>query len=313
MWRRSYYLASKNDPFLKSAWKQLRYRRVPTFPKTIQIETFSGCNAACIFCDWRINKDTVPRGKMNDTLFRKIIDECALHSVQRISPFLTNEPLLDKALEDKLIYIRKKIPRIRLVLNTNGSLLSEERSRSLIDSKTLNTIYISFQGITKDTYEKSMVGLDFNRNLHNVNFLLDYLRGTRLKRPKVRITMVKTRLIEDQIQDSLRYWKNRGVEATYTVLQNRAGSVDEARDLATSGLKRYLTCDRPFRETGITFDGQMLLCCVDYARHAVLGDVRERSIFEVWNDEKVVALRRTFLKGNLNEIASCRGCSVDAC
>ena len=312
MWRRNYCLTSKDDPFLISAWKRLMYRRVPSFPKTIQIETLSGCNAACIFCDWRINRETVPRGKMSDTLFRKIIDECANYAVRRISPFLTNEPLLDKTLVDKLIYTREKIPRIRLVLNTNGSLLSEERTRSLVDSQTLDTIYISFQGITKEVYEKSMVGLDFDHTLRNVNFLIDYIRKKKLKKPKVRITMVKTKLIEDQIPAALRYWKDRGVEATYTVLQNRAGTVDEAKDLATAGMKRYINCDRPFREAGITFDGQMLLCCIDYARQTVLGEVREKSIFEVWNDERVVCLRRKFLEGNLNEIPSCRVCSVDA-
>ena len=312
MGHRTYYITNKDDSLLVNAWKCLRHRRVPSFPKTIQIETFSGCNAACIFCDWKINKEKVPRGKMSDELFRKIIDECALHSVQRISPFLTNEPLLDKTLEDKLIYTREKIPRIRLVLNTNGSLLSEKRVRSLVDSQTLDTIYISFQGITKDAYEKSMVGLDFDHTLSNVNFLIDYLREKNLKRPKVRITMVKTKLIEDQIPAALSYWEDRGVDATYTVFQNRAGTVDEARDLATARLKKYVNCERPFRETGITFDGQMLLCCIDYARQTVLGDVRERSIAEIWNDERVVDLRRLFLEGNLNEIQSCRRCLVDA-
>jgi hypothetical protein len=81
---------------------RLTRRPVPSFPRTIQIQTFTGCNADCIFCPYGESYETQPKGKMPPELFRRIIDEAAEHGVRRISPCLMNEPLMDRDLFEKV-------------------------------------------------------------------------------------------------------------------------------------------------------------------------------------------------------------------
>ena len=86
---RRYYLDRPGE----SPWTRLRHRLtrrpIPSFPRTLQIQTLTGCNADCVFCPYGATADTQPKGKMEWDLFRKIIDETARYPVRRISPSWT--------------------------------------------------------------------------------------------------------------------------------------------------------------------------------------------------------------------------------
>src|SRR2546422_11035437 len=116
----TYYMDQPGD----SAWvrvkNRLTRRPIPAFPRTLQIQTFTGCNADCIFCPYGQTYETQPKGKMSPELFKRIIDEAAEHEVRRISPYLMNEPLMDRDLFDKIRYINKTIPGCKVVVTSNG-------------------------------------------------------------------------------------------------------------------------------------------------------------------------------------------------
>lgn len=60
---------------------------------------------------------------------------------------------------------------------------------------------------------------------------------------------------------------------------------------------RFTWCKRLFTQAYILWNGDMLLCCVDYGYTTVLGNVAEQSIREVWNADKAREIRRRFLCG----------------
>ena len=98
----AYYMDQPGDGPLVWIKNRLTRRPIPDFPRTIQIQTFTGCNADCIFCPYGETYTTQPKGKMPIELFRRIVDEAAEHGVRRISPYLMNEPLMDRDLFDKV-------------------------------------------------------------------------------------------------------------------------------------------------------------------------------------------------------------------
>jgi hypothetical protein len=55
----------------------------------------------------------------------------------------------------------------------------------------------------------------------------------------------------------------------------------------------------------------MVLCCTDYSRKQVLGNITDSSIAEVWNGPTAVSIRRRFLGDQIHTIDLCRDCKVD--
>jgi len=307
-----YYVPSPKAKPFENFFKGLFKRKVPDFPRTVQIQTQTGCNAACIFCPYSSTVDSQPKGTMSQELFEKIIDEIAEHGVRRISPYLMNEPFLDPKIIDRLVYIKKKIPDARIVLTTNGSKLTPEKVDRLIEADALHALYISFQGVEKEGYEATMQGsLVFEKTMANVEMLIEKWKAAGGRKLfKLVVTMVATNKVDPE--KATAYWRAKGVESKWTPLENRGGNVEVVRNLAPGErpMKRFANCTRLFKQAYIMFNGDMVLCCTDYTRKAVIGNVAESSIHEVWNGFKPVGYRHLYSEGYMDRIPLCRDCEI---
>ncbi len=307
-----YYLPEPDEGLLTIMRKRMTRRPVPDFPRTLQIQTVTGCQADCIFCPFGSTYDFQPKGRMDPDLFLRIIAEAKKHGVRRISPYLMNEPFIDKDLFKKIRYIHEQIPDSKVVVTTNGGLLTKDRVNEMLDiGDALHALYVSFQGIEKEGYEKTMRGaMHFTHTMENVNYLLEQQRRRMTPWPKVWITMVSTEVID--AKKAVAYWRKRGVRSKYTALENRGGNITDAESFSTSGHMEYFSsCTRLFKQGYINFNGDMVLCCTDYSRKQILGNVTNSSIQDVWNGPKAVDIRRRFLGDQIHTIDLCNVCKVD--
>ncbi|HYS78641.1 MAG TPA: radical SAM protein, partial [Candidatus Dormibacteraeota bacterium] len=174
----TYYMDQPGDSPWVRVKNRLTRRPIPDFPRTIQIQTFTGCNADCIFCPYGETYESQPKGKMTPDLFRRIIDEAAEHRVRRISPYLMNEPLMDRDLFDKIRYINETIPECKVVVTSNGHFLTPPVVDKLLEmGDGLHELYVSFQGMDKASYEKTMRGnMNFERTLAHVDHFIETQR-----------------------------------------------------------------------------------------------------------------------------------------
>jgi len=280
---------------------------VGKFPRDILFETVAGCNARCAFCPNGNGSSRIPAGRMEWDLFTKIADEIAENPVKRISPYLMNEPLLDRSLGNKIRYIAQTRRGNALIkLNTNASLLDEEMAQALISSG-LHQLNISCHGISKQAYEESMRGLHLETTLANIDRFLALRQKSRSDKPRVVVTMVKTKLIEREVSHIREYWETRGVVINMRRLENRANAHIGRAGLAPSAWSRFSWCHRPFTQANILTNGDMVLCCVDYGYTTVLGNVGKTSIREVWNSDTAKDIRRRFLSGRTEGLL-CHSC-----
>lgn len=309
--RTRYAIPSPGDGALTRLRKRLLCRRVPEFPRTVQIQTRTGCNADCVWCPYGETAPGQPKGIMEPALFERIIEECARHRVRRLSPYLMNEPFLDRDLPRKIRFMHERCPGARVVVTTNGSLLRPDVVEEVLDlGPALHALYISFHGIDRRGYERTMRGaVKFEETLANVNHLIDEMRRRDARRPDLWITMVDTNLID--AREAVRYWRGRGVRAKYTTLENRGGNIAGAGEMARGEMDYYTTCTRLMKQAYILFNGDMVICCTDYSRQMVLGNVARSSVREVWNGPAAVAHRRAYLARRFDELPLCRACKVD--
>jgi len=294
-----------------------RYRPVPDFPRVVQIQTKPGCPARCIFCPNGRTTAEIPPDPMPTDLFKRIVDECLDHNITRISPYLMNEPLTDPDLPEKIAYITKRRDQVGArtysKINTNAMLLDERMARGLLDAG-LDRVSFSVHGIVPEIYEKTMVNLNLDKVLANIDRFLDLKRSGGYDKPRVRVTMVKTKYIEPQLPEILRYWGERGVKVNIRGLENRADrNVQETmKKFNTRGWKPFSWCTRLFEQAYILNTGELTLCCVDWNRTTIMGKVGDGvSISDIWNGPAYAEMRRRFVAGDL-EGTLCATCLKEA-
>jgi radical SAM protein with 4Fe4S-binding SPASM domain len=304
-----FYVPGADDRPWADAFKRLLYRRIPDFPRTLQIQTATGCNAACVFCPYSESHDKVPKGRMPEELFDRIVDEIARNATRpRISPYLMNEPFLDASLIEKARHIRRSIPRCKLVVTTNAGRLDAALVDNLLADNPFDDLYISMQGIEKEPYEESMRGrLVFENTLANVEHLIDACKRSGSKMD-ITITMIKTRLVD--ADKAVAHWQSRGIKAKYTSLENRGGNTRAFKEINPGGKKHFKHCTRLFKQAYILFNGDMVLCCTDYYKKMVLGNVGETSIRAVWNSPRAIEIRRDFIRADYRNNPLCASCFI---
>jgi len=153
-------------------------------------------------------------------------------------------------------------------------------------------------------------GLKFDRTMGHVNHLVEEMLRRNVTRPALWITMVDTEIID--ARKAVEYWRDRGVNAGYTLLENRGGNLKDAEDYSHSEEMDFFSdCTRLFKQAYIKFDGDLVLCCTDYETKMVLGNVREKSLYEVWNGPVATEIRRKFLTNRIGKIPLCSVCKID--
>ncbi|SBW10163.1 Radical SAM domain protein [uncultured delta proteobacterium] len=305
-----YYMPGPDEGLLQKifTWARTGKRFRPSFPRAVEFQTLSTCNATCIFCPHSQSPKEIPHGRMDDSLIHKIIDECAKHMVGRISPYLTNEPLMDKRMPDILREIKKKcVFPVKTKINTNAGLLTEDVAKKLIEAK-LDQLWISVNGYSEETYRESM-GLDFSRTMTNINTFLDMKKTMGAKRPKVIVTTIRTKLVENELEKAREYWAARDVDFRIHSLDNRSG--EEAASALRPEARKPApkrNCDLFLKQAYIVENGDMIICCHDWRQTVKVGNVAKTSISEVWNSDYFKGLIYEYYSEKFDNIEICRNC-----
>jgi MoaA/NifB/PqqE/SkfB family radical SAM enzyme len=286
------------------------------FPNNIQIETVSTCNARCGFCPYPETSLSEPQGQMDDDLFTSIVEQISKHDVYLIQPFLNNDPLMDKKIPTRLELLIQKNPRARVMITSNGFLLRDNLARELVKLK-LDTIHISSNGLTSDTYRETMA-IDAYTVLQNVNQLWDRIRSAGSK-TKLIVTAILLDANKREIQHMKEYWQRRGITFYLNALNNRAGNLEKDRfmrmlpfDAAANRTQLHTVnmsgCPSLNSFMGIHWNGDVIGCCNDWRRTRVFGNARNESLAAIWHGKPYQSIRRISDAGRLNEADLCRDC-----
>ena len=265
-------------------------------PEIVQIESTNICNAKCVFCP----RDDMERrqGIMDMALFRRIVDECVELGIEHVRMHNYGEPFVDRALVEKVRYAKQKgVPQVGMI--SNGSLITETAARGMIDAG-LDAINISVDASGKDTFEKTRLGLKYDKVIANIERLLALRDAAGTTRPKLILSFVRQNNSEDE-RAFIEHWRKRADKIHITDLHNWAGTLNQRSDV-------NYPCYRPWLTFTALWDGRVSLCCADFDGRTILGDLRTSTIREVWNSDTYRAVRRQHLESGGPDI--CRSCDL---
>jgi len=291
-----------NDDVMKEyrkCWKKWPERfYIGGFPLFIDIEVTSICNLQCPFCATTYRNDSIKKGFITFDMVKKIVDEGADNNLYGVKFNIRGEPLLHPQISDFVSYAKNK-GLIDVYFNTNAILLTEEVSRKLIDTG-LDRLSISFEGYTKDVYEKYRVGAKYEVVLENIEKLQQLKSKLGVRHPKVRIQTVmlpEISAIFDKYKD---FWCQRADEVAFL-------DYKEMKE-KKKGKQHPWVCPQIWQRMAIFWDGTILPCNHDDDGLLTLGNVNKVSVKEAWNSEKLNNIRNMHKQGVAERIPACEGC-----
>lgn len=240
---------------------------------------------------------------MSKEMFLKIVDEVAEKNPSiTFSPFYFGEPLMDKNLFEKIIYCKKKCLTY-IKLSTNGSLFSvNDNYKKLVDCG-VDHLIISFDGITKKTYESIRIGSKFKNFMDGVNKLMEYKKDSG---SSMRITgqMINMDYNSSHKKEFIKYCEEKELEPYFASFQFWGQPVKGVEGLE----KLRYPCNNPLYSAVILHNGDLVACCMDFEGKCVFGNLKENTLEDLWK-KKHKLLRQAQINGEYTKFPVCDGCS----
>lgn len=229
---------------------------IPIF-SSIEIEVINRCNGECPFCPVNRHDDPRKMKKMDEALFKKIIDELGeMNYSGRLALHSNNEPLLDSRIIEFAKYASEHVPEAYIYMYTNGTLLTLDKFKRIIHY--LDKIII-------DNYDDEL-------KLHkNAQDIFDYCRSDVKLSKKVEIHVRKI----------------------HEILSTRGGQSPNNSKKKTLAM----SCILPYRQMIIRPDGKTSLCCNDPYGTNTLADLNKMTLKDAWYSERYKMVRRELRKG----------------
>ncbi len=297
-------------------------------PIALQIEPTNACNLRCIMCFRQHMKREIRNLTLEE--LKKIVEQFPF--LLRVHLQGSGEPLLNRELFDMISYLKSK--KVNVSFTTNTNLITDAAVEKIANSG-VDSIDISMDGATKETYEKIRKYGNFERFKDGLKKLIS------LRKKGVRIT-TNTVILKENLEELpkiveivhelgdvdemtfIDYLDNYYIDTpnykdTFLVKESekRKEVIEDTKKLAKKynifaeflkkeNSKVRISCLWPWLSCYINSDGSMVPCCsiLDYS----FGNILKEKFLDIWNSEKYKEFRKRLNSKNL--FPRCIGCDI---
>ena len=274
-----------------------------------QIEPTNACMMDCVMCP---RKNMTRKIKyMSLELFKKIIDQLKWNDNIWLLGF--GDPIMHPKIDEMIKYLVSK--GIKTKISVNPKLLSEEMCRRLISSG-LHTLLISVDGIDDKSYKYFRgKNANYKEAMQNIDNVLK-IKKEENSNMQIHVQMILMKKNKHYVDKFKKKWDIEGVNRVLiTSFITYSGSdpkiIEQGDDDTFSDkfkTKKEQYCSEPFIAAVITVDGNVVPCCYDYNEMYVLGDLKKKTLKEIWNDKPARLLRRQVKNKTLYKNPLCKSC-----
>lgn len=286
--------------------------KLDNLPMRLWIEPTNSCNLKCVMCPQRLNKSK--KGFMDFELYKKIIDE-AKDFITDINLFLGGESFLHPRIIEMIKYAKENGLRVRF--ESNATLLTKKLSEEIIKNK-VDFISFSFDGYTKEEYERIRVNANYDKTLDNILNFLKIKKAMKSKYPYTLIQIIEIKAlnkIDEKIKrDFLKQFDGLPLDGFSIVKPHRfGGQVEEkitgSKYAYTDDKKvKYNPCPYLWMSMNVLWDGRVVPCCIDQFGRYEIGNVKNESLKSIWNNKKMIYIRKKLVSRKYKELPLCKEC-----
>lgn len=324
-----------------SYWKLLSWRKISNYfllfssfhysrwiqkpivwgkPTTLSIEPTTSCNLRCPECPSGLRSFSRPTGMIQESLFKKIINENAA-DLTYLHLYFQGEPYLHPQFLELVKYANER--QVFTATSTNAHYLTDQNVTKTLDSG-LKQLIISMDGITQEVYQDYRIGGSLSKVQEGLKLLIEKRAERKQLYPRVILQFLVTGKNEHQLNE-LKSWAS---EMKVDELQLKSAQIydfENGSELITSEEKysRYVLgkngkwklkksienkCWRMWQGAVVTWDGRVVPCCFDKDAEHVMGQINYTPMAEIWQNSKYQQFRKQLLSDR-REIEICKNCS----
>ncbi|MFO1118092.1 MAG: radical SAM/SPASM domain-containing protein [Beijerinckiaceae bacterium] len=288
-------------------------------PFTLYVETTNICNFNCVYCPESFEDFEAKSGgmfRMDFAAFTRVADQIAdMGGVKALNLYMMGEPFVNRGLPDFIRIAREKGIANRIAVTSNASLINETIARQVIEAG-LDYLRVSVYGGTSEAHaRKTQSKVPFDRIWRNVKTFRD-TRDAIGGATQVYVKMIDSGVKEEN-EAFLRTFGPVADEAHIEPAMNWndpdegvLAQIDRSAMLETDHFRnRKDVCPFPFYSLVIHSDLRVSVCCVDWAKQAVVGDLSKQTLAEVWRGQALRDFQTAHLEGRRRELTACRNCT----
>jgi len=267
------------------------------YPRSIFLEITPLCNLRCVL--------------MSFENFRRIMNPIAGKFNFQVNFTYSGEPLVNREIARMVRYLSDR--EVPTSIYSNAMLLSHDRVDELIDSG-LDRYIVSFDSVTKETYESIRIGSRFEKVVENLHHLIKARNRRNRVRPFVEMQMVVTRENRHELDRFKELAEKIGVDNAYSKslyiyrASGDAGYVEKVSEYFVEGefaryernkkgellLKNKGICPE-LQSCVITVDGDVVMCCFDLKGEHTFGNAVAKPLNEIWDSDRYRKFRATVM------------------
>ncbi len=311
VWLKEFGCSNISNP--KKFFRGLKWAVLPKYKKFapfIIIDPIVNCNLECPLCS--IPPKILPHfgEKLSLENF-----ETTLRKVKKVTNNIffchAGEPFLNKNLLDMVALVNKE--NMFSLVGTNGTFLNDKNIDNILKSG-LDYLHISFDGFSKETFEKYRVGANFDKVKEGIVKLHHEKKKRKLKKPFISVTFLVNAYNSHEIDKTAVFFKELGIEFIPKGINlniHRRKDDKQTEDLShwieteskysiyRKNANGELTYRAPFKPTCDTCEkpvinckGEILLCCHDIFNSVKLANIEDVDLKDFWLSEKYTNIRK---------------------
>jgi MoaA/NifB/PqqE/SkfB family radical SAM enzyme len=285
-------------------------------PERIQVEVAFGCNAGCKMCPINLPSKR-KKGVMSFEMFKQVIDQMEPYKehIQKVDFWGVGEPLLDGGLFEKIKYAKSKGFH-GLAIASNVDLMNKEKQDKLLESG-IDSIIFGVDGIKKETHEALRIGVDFDNVIKNTLSIIKKRNEGNYKTRFI-IRFVKQEKNKNEWEEYKKYWERiiskdkKDMIIGYDIRSwDKEVPLPDGRGWRRDEEMERRPCHHVFDRLIVLQDGTVPMCCGDFHHgNYPLGNIKDTSLIEIFNNQKMREIRDIHLSGNKNNISICNECTI---
>ena len=290
-------------------------------PVSISFEPTTSCNLRCPECPSGLRSFSRPTGMLEKDFFQRTIDDIHKELFYLIFYF-QGEPYLNPKFLDMVKYATEK--KIYTATSSNAHYLTDAIAKKTIESG-LDRLIISIDGTTQEVYQQYRVGGKLEKVLEGARNVVKWKKELKSKTPFIIFQFLVVKPNQHQVAEINTLAKEIGVDQVrYKTAQvydyendpnNLIPDLEKfsrykknANGINVAKNKNSNHCWKLWHSNVITFDGLVVPCCFDKDAMHRLGNLKNESFKEIWNNENYKQFRTQLMKSRKN-IDICANCS----
>jgi len=277
-------------------------------PWVIFVDPAMSCNQQCKFCYHSSNNI---KGIMQWDLYKKIISDIHLFEsqIKTLRLYAFGEPLLNPKFSDMVKYAKDEQVAENIDTTTNGSLFNPKLNLSIIEAG-IDRINISVIGINAEQYKSfSNYSINFEQYVDNIAHLY-HNRNKCIIFIKINGDVISKEDQQKFLEIFTPISNGIGIEHIINCWQLPELDNIKNKEVGVYGqpLSHVEICPYILYSYCVQFNGEVSACFLDWNRKLIIGDVKEQSLVDIWNSDRMNNLRKLMLRMLRFSHPICKSC-----